>query len=354
VICDIGNALEMLMKMIDFEQGPIRPPDEANSLLIRTTRGCPWNRCRFCTLFKGHQFSIRPVDEIKNDILAAKQHYNGAPIETCFLQDGDSFAMRTKDLIEVLKTLRQAFPLLKQVSSYGRAQTMQKKSKTEMQEIYDAGLNMLYCGLESGSTKVLELVRKGVTADSIIQSTLKAKQAGMSLMVFVIFGLGGKELSHHHVNETANVLNQVNPDNIRVMSLAVKPETELAKLMENGAFTMLSEIEMIEEQRGLIGRLEGIRSRYGNYHSINLLAELVGVLPEDKTRLLTCIDNFLSLSEDLQLNFILGKRLGYYYSFADLQNSNAYNFVQQQVEKIQKENTGSFESIFYDLRNRLI
>ena len=121
------------MEMNHFEQGPVRPPDEADSLLIRTTRGCPWNRCHFCTLFKGVRFSIRPVDEIKNDIFAAQKHYNGAPVEICFLQDGDSFSMQTKDLIEVLKTLKQTFPSLKQISSYGRAQTMLRKSESEIQ-----------------------------------------------------------------------------------------------------------------------------------------------------------------------------------------------------------------------------
>lgn len=139
-----------------------------------------------------------------------------------------------------------------------------------------------------------------------------------------------------------------------LMSLAVKQKTGLAKLIKNGSFSMLSEIEMIEEQRRLIDRLEGIHSRYGNYHSINLLTELVGVLPEDKTKLLTTIDNFLSLGDVLRINFILGRRLGHYHRLSDLENSSAYNFVQRQVEKIQREDPSLFESIFHDLRNRLI
>jgi radical SAM superfamily enzyme YgiQ (UPF0313 family) len=351
---DMVKAPSMHTKMNDFEQGPIRPPDEADSLLIRTTRGCPWNRCHFCTLFKDVRFSVRSVDEIKKDIFAAQHHYNDAPLETCFLQDGDSFAMRTRDLIEVLKTLKQAFPSLKRISSYGRAQSMQRKSETEIQEICDAGLNMLYCGIESGSNKVLETVRKGITADSIIQSSLKARQAGMSLVVFVILGLGGRELSREHINETANVLNQINPDNIRVLSLAVKQETELAKLIKNGLFSLLSETEMIKEQRGLIDRLEGIQSRYSNSHSVNMLTELVGVIPEDKKKLFGILDNFLSLSDLLRLNFILGRRLGHYHRLSDLENSYAYKSIQEQVEKILRDNPGSVESVFHDLRNRLI
>lgn len=340
--------------MNDFELGPIRPPAEADSLLIRTTRGCPWNRCHFCTLFKDVRFSIRAVDEIKEDILAAQKYYDGSPFETCFLQDGDSFAMQTKDLIEVLKTVRRAFPSLKRISSYGRAQTMLRKSETEMREIHDAGLNMLYCGVESGSTKVLETVGKGITSESIIQSSHKAKQAGMSLMVFVILGLGGRELSADHVNETAHVLNQINPNSIRMMTLAVKEETEIGSMVKKGTFSLLSEIEMIQEQRGLIERLEGIHSDYGNYHSVNLLTELVGLLPEDRNKLLTIIDNFLSLREEVRNNFILGRRLGHYPNLSGFESSAAYNSVQKHMEKIQRDNPGSLEIVFHDLRNRLI
>lgn len=337
-----------------FEQGPIRPPAEADSLLIRTTRGCPWNRCHFCTLFKGVRFSIRSVDEIKNDIVSARLHFNGAPFETCFLQDGDSFAMQTKNLIEVLQALKEAFPSLKRISSYGRAQSMMRKSTTEIQEIRDAGLNMLYCGIESGSDKVLEAVHKGVTQDAIIQSALRAREAGMSIMVFVILGLGGKGLSELHIRETAHVLNTINPNSIRMMSLAVKQDTELGKQIANGSFTLLSETEMVTEQRQMIDRLDGIHSHYGNFHGINLLTEIDGVLPEDKAQILSVIDTFLSLGDSQQCNFILGKRLGYYSSVANFKTSAAYSFVQEKLEKIQKENPNSIEKIFHELRNRII
>lgn len=340
--------------MTTFEQGPIRPPAEADSLLIRTTRGCPWNRCHFCTLFDDVRFSIRTVGDIKNDIASARLHYNGAPFETCFLQDGDAFAMRTKDLLEVLKTLKEAFPSLARISSYGRAQTMMKKSQSEILEIKDAGLNMLYCGIESGSDNVLKTVHKGVRQEAIIQSTLRAREAGMSLMVFVILGLGGKELSKLHVHETAHVLNTINPSSIRVMSLAVKPHTELAKMIKRGTFTLLSENEMIKEQRELINRLENIHSHYGNFHSINLLTELEGVLPGDKVQLLSVIDTFLGLDTQLQNNFILGKRLGYYSHLSGFLQSLVFDTVQLQAEKIQRENPGSMEAIFHNLRNRII
>lgn len=337
-----------------FEQGPIRPPAEADSLLIRTTRGCPWNRCTFCTLFEGMRFSIRKVDEIKEDIESARRYYSTARFETCFLQDGDSFAMRTEDLIEVLTTLKQAFPSLKRISSYGRAQTMMRKSEAEIKEISDAGLNMLYSGIESGSDKVLETINKGVTQDALIRSSLRARQAGMSIMAFVILGLGGKELTGEHISQTAHVLNTINPSSIRIMSLAVKQGTELGKLIKTGKFTLLSETEMIEEQRHLIEQLDNIHSHYGNFHGINLLTELEGILPEDKARLLATIDRFLALSSQLQCNFILGRRLGYYGRLKDFESSPQFDFVSQQLGIVQAKQPESLEAFFHDLRNRII
>ncbi|WP_153913024.1 radical SAM protein [Shewanella sp. TC10] len=350
------------MDILDFQQGPIRPPSEANSLLIRTTQGCPWNNCTFCTLYKGMDFTIRPVEDIKRDIWAAKKHYQGKTFTTCFLQDGDSFAMPTADLIDVLNTLTEAFPELTQISSYGRAQTMVKKSAAEMKAICDAGLNMLYCGMESGSVEVLRKAKKGITPNSILKSSLHAKAAGMKMMVFVILGLGGKELSVQHVTETAKLLNQINPEEIRLLSLAVKPGTEQASLVDSGKFSVLSEVEMIQEQQQLLRLLDGINSRYGNYHSINLLMELNGKLPEDKTDFLDRIAQFLQLNLAKQHNFILGRRLGYYQRLTDLNNQLLFDTVQQELNRLKQlenditavQQNGVLEDTFHRLRQRLI
>ncbi|WP_458777941.1 B12-binding domain-containing radical SAM protein [Desulforhopalus sp. 52FAK] len=342
------------MEMIDFEQGPIRPPTEADSLLIRTTRGCPWNKCSFCTLFQGAHFSIRSVDDIKRDIIAAKHYYNGAPIETCFLQDGDSFVMGTDNLIEVLSALKDAFPSLKRISSYGRAQTMMRKSAAEMQEICDAGLNMLYSGLESGSAEVLKKVRKGTTPEDFIESSRRAKQAGMKMMVFVILGLGGKELSKLHVEGTIDVLNQVDPCEIRNLTLGVKDGTGLAQMIDDGNFTLLSEVEMIEEEFEILSKLTGINSHFRNFHSVDLLPEVDGTLPGDKAKLMATLKSFLSLPEDEQNNFILGRRLGYYAQLSDLGNISMQQVVEQHMEKITSDKSIHLESVFHDLRKKMI
>lgn len=342
------------MNSVPFEQGPIRPVDEADSLLIRTTRGCPWNRCTFCSLYEGMKFSLRSVPEIKKDILAAKEYFNHHPFETCFLQDGDSFVMRTKDLVDILKTLRRAFPSLKQISSYGRAQTMVKKSPAAMKEICDAGLNKLYCGMESGSLPVLEKVKKGITPASIIKSAQMARQAGMNTTQFIILGLGGTQLSDHHALETARVLNEINPDFIRLLTIGVKPGSALDHQITKGEFTLSSETQIIFEQRQLLENLEGITSHYANHHSVDLLLEVRGQLPHDKDRLVAILDQFLSLSEPDQINFILGRRLGYYRLLSDQKNDIQYRFVEKQIKKIKQTGAESFEEIFHNLRTQVI
>ncbi|MDG3086482.1 radical SAM protein [Vibrio hannami] len=342
------------MALPNFQQGPIRPPSEANSLLTRTTQGCPWNKCNFCTLFEGMSFSVRPVEEIKNDIWAAKSFYKSRQFETCFLQDGDSFAMDTEDLLDVLKTLKEAFPELKQISSYGRAQSMTKKSPEEMKAICDAGLNMLYCGMESGSLDVLKKMKKGITPKSILKSAEYAKQAGMKMMTFIIIGLGGKELSDSHVTETAQLLNQINPDEIRVLSLAVKPGTELDQMVQDGNFTPLTELEMVQEQRKLISMLNEVNGSYGNFHSINLLMELNGSLPQDKEYFLNTIDRFLSMSSNQQNNFMLGRRINYYTKLDDMSNQLFFDSVQHELTRFTESSPGKLDELFYQLRQRMI
>lgn len=336
-----------------FEMGPIRPVDEADSLLIRTTRGCPWNRCSFCTLYKEMKFSLRSVADIKQDILAARDYFNGHPFETCFLQDGDSFVMGTKDLIAVLESLKKAFPSLTRISSYGRAQTMAKKNPADMKAIRAAGLNKLYCGMESGSARVLKNVKKGITPESIIYSAHMAKEAGMDMTQFIILGLGGRELTKDHAIETARVLNEISPGDIRLLTIGVKSDSDLGRQMAAGRFTLPSETEIIQEQRMLLENLSGIESHYANHHSVDLLLEVRGQLPRDKARLLAVLDRFLGLDPKDQINFTLGRRLGYYQRLSDMDNGLTYDFVERQAQKI-RAGGESFEEIFHRLRIQVI
>ena len=348
------DLCEENMESYPFELGPIRPVDEGDSLLIRTTRGCPWNRCEFCVNYKGMRFSIRPVEEIKRDIVAAARYYGGHPFQSCFLQDGDSFIMKTGDLLEVLRFLREHFPTLKRVTSYGRAQTMIRKSPAEMKEICQAGLTLLYCGMESGSDTILKKIRKGITSRDLIQSASMAKEAGMQLSEFIILGLGGMALWEEHATETARVLNAIDPDYIRVLTIGVKKGSGLEQQMQRGEYRLQTERNLIEEQRLLIDSLNGVSSYYVNHHGVDLLMEARGRLPEEKPRLLAIMDRYLSMPEDERLNYTLGRRLGYYRRMDDMQNFSLKQFIDGKVAELRLAYPGQIEEIFHQLRERIV
>jgi radical SAM superfamily enzyme YgiQ (UPF0313 family) len=198
-----------------FEQGPIRPPSEAESLLIRISRNCPWNRCTFCGLYKDTNFSLRPVDHVLRDIdtvrfyiealesarktgsmITQKELYNLAPgrgksdpqalhaassflangMESIFIQDGNSLVIKPADVIHILQYLKEAFPQVKRVTSYARSQTLAKISDENLSSMAEAGLNRIHIGMESGSDKVLEMVKKGVDKATQVIAGKKSKE----------------------------------------------------------------------------------------------------------------------------------------------------------------------------------
>jgi len=300
------------------------------------------------------KFSMRPLDEVKHDIVAAAEYYGDKTFETCFLQDGDSFLMKTDELVELLAFLKQTFPGLKRISSYGRAQTMVRKSAREMQDICLAGLNKLYCGMESGSDKVLKKVNKGATAADISTAGRRAKDAGMSISEFIILGLGGQELWEEHARETAGVLNEINPHFIRALTIGVKPGSGLLRQMEAGVYTLQTEKNIIEEQRLLIENLNGITSHYANHHAVDLLMEARGQFPRDKPRLLAIMDRYLSLPEEDRIHFTLGKRLGIYQRLDDMDSAPLHKQVAAQLLKIRASHSDQMDEVFHHLRARIV
>ncbi len=264
-----------------LEMGPIRPPNEggAGSLLIRATRNCPWNRCTFCPFYREKKFQIRDVDDIKRDIdivrkivdmledgsdmskvpyqslYIVKGWYRGGQ-KTAFLQDSNSLIMPTNQLIEVLEYLVETFPSLERITSYARSDTIARKSIQELKRIREAGLTRLHVGLESGDEEVLKLVKKGVTPEQHVEGGKKAKEAGFELSEYIMPGLGGKELSKQHASNTAKVLNQIDPDYIRMRPLTIHPMTELYHLKESGRFKMTSPHERLEEIKLVVELLD--------------------------------------------------------------------------------------------------
>ncbi len=358
-----------------FELGPIRPPSEAYSLLIRATRNCPWNKCQFCPAYKGGKFQLRPVDEILKDIEAAKDISDGikelawkmgygnrvrevaamlcnqpqygqcvhnvalwlwAGGESAFLQDSNTLVMRTPELIQVITFLRHTFPTLNRVTSYARSHTTARKSLEELRELKDAGLDRIHTGLETGYDALLAYMQKGATAEQHINGGRKVREAGISLCEYVMPGLGGKKMSQQHVRETTRVLNEINPDYIRLRSLHVSPDMLLWSKLQDGDFELQTEDEVVEEAGALIDNLH-VTSYVKSDHVLNLLMEVEGKMPEDKQKCLNIINKYLSLPDEERLNFKLGRRVGYYEKLADLNDSSKHYKIDEAIKRISSE-----------------
>ncbi len=358
-----------------LELGPIRPPSEAYSLLLRVTRNCPWNRCKFCGLYKGQQFELRSVDEIKREIqtvkvihdqikeLAGKAGhgnqvakmaaavFNNAPSDVyrqvalwlyaggrnVFLQDANTLIMPTDDLVEIIRFLKETFPGIERITSYGRSKTAARKSLEELKALHDAGLSRLHLGLESGYDPLLAYMNKGVTAAEHIAGGKKVVASGISLCEYVILGLGGRKWWREHAAETAKALNEINPDFIRVRTLAVNERMPLYREVANGSFLRATDEEIVEEEKQLIEHLECSAS-FVSDHITNLLPEIEGKLPEEKEKLLSVIRRFQALPPVERTNFIVGRRAGLYVYMKNLADERRHNAAEQVVRRLTEGN----------------
>lgn len=270
-----------------FSEIIIRPPVEADSVLIAVTEGCSWNKCIFCGVFKGIQaFQIRKLEEVLGDIEKAKQFFEDAT--NVFLAGGNATCAPTEMLVTILNCLNATFPSLTHVSAYAKHYDLLNKSREELKALREAGLKTIYMGLESGSARILREMRKGATPNAMIRASKKAMAAGLYLSLYVILGLGGQDLSEEHALETARVLNAIDPDVIRFRTLNILPNAPLVERIKNGIFKLLAPIDLLREQRRIIANLD-VHSEIRNDHISNY-EYFEGKLPEDKNAMLKLLD----------------------------------------------------------------
>lgn len=340
------------MSCFEFEQGPIRPPSEAGSLLVRVSRNCPWNRCAFCPVYKGAKFSLRSAAEVINDLEAMKALYGDAP-RTVFLQDANPLLTRPDDLVRILDSIRVLFPNVERITAYARSHTLARRPSEALRRLREAGLDRLHVGLESGCNEVLALVAKGSTRDEQIRGGQKAKEAGFELSEYVMPGLGGARLSERHADDTASALVAIRPDFVRLRTTAVIPGTPLAQLEAQGDFVPLSEVQLVGEIRRFLTGLEGLASRVESDHTLNLLLELRGDLPCDLERMLAVCDRFLTLAEPDRRRFILARRLNLVTHLEDRSLEVIGAELDRVLGNVQAQGT-DVEEVFRGLRRRMI
>jgi radical SAM superfamily enzyme YgiQ (UPF0313 family) len=294
------------VQTLTYELPPIRPPSEARSLLVRVMRGCPWNYCTFCAVYKDlpRKGMLRSVDDVKGDINALRAPVNEmaslgrtvAP-RTAFLADSNALITKTDDLIEIILHLRESFPSIERITSYARAKTVLKKDIADLQRLRQAGLNRLHMGLESGDDEVLARVKKGATSQEMIDAGKKAMNAGFELSEYVMPGLGGWSLTEQHATNTAAVLNATNPNFVRIRPLMVTPDTPLYEEYRRGEFSAMDAIEMLDELRRMVELLE-IDGNICFDHFMNapiFRQDWEGYrLPDEKEHLLALMDDTLA------------------------------------------------------------
>ena len=274
-------------------EGPIyRPPGEADSLLIQATVGCPRNKCSFCMVYKkGPRFRCRSVQEIYADINEAFDLY-GPNVQSIFFPAGNTIAMPTIDLSAICRYSKKKFPELQRMTVYGSSQYIVQKGLLDMKLLQQAGLSRIHVGLESGDDTILKRVKKGTNAKEQIQAGQIVKQAGIQISEYVILGLGGTDRSTKHALKTAEVLNEIEPDFVRLRTLVPKINTLLLHQINKDRFQLLSPHQVLLETRLLIENLS-ISTILTSDHYTNYLI-LEGKLPEDKARLIEAVNQALT------------------------------------------------------------
>lgn len=274
-----------------YEGKIYRPWIEANSLLIQTTLGCTNNKCTFCDMFRDKKFRIREIDGVFEDIEEARTMFHH--IESIFLVDGNVMAVKTDYLLKILDKITTTFPECSKISLYAGFNDLRRKSSDELKELKKAGLSKAYIGLESGDRTILERIKKGLTQEQALEGAKKAKQAGIDMLVSVIFGLGGKELSSQHIIETTRLLNLIKPEEIAPMALTIQPGTQLAKEVKSGEFLQATPLQILEEEKYLLENLKGFDTFYWGDHGNNVVSSK-GKLPDNRSRFLGRIEHAIA------------------------------------------------------------
>lgn len=271
--------------MLNYDYPLYRPPSEANSLIFQVTLGCSFNECSFCDMYRSKQYSERPWDEVKAEIdIMSKTLPDTTRI---FLADGDALNLQTDYMKNIVRYLYEKFPSLERVSCYAMPMNVLKKTPEELKSLRDAGLNMFYLGIESGSDIVLKKVTKGATAATIVRACKKAKDAGYILSCMIILGLGGKTHSKEHIRGTADVINASSPHYVGALTLylenGIKDEF---KTKFGEPFVPVNDSESLDELEDLIKGIDVkdeviFRANHGsNAYTIK------GTFPQDKQAML--------------------------------------------------------------------
>jgi len=277
-----------------------RPPSEAYSLLVQVTIGCTHNKCTFCNMYKEKQFRVRDPKEVLEDLAWAREKYRR--VDRIFLCDGDALCLANGKLLPILNFIRENFPECERVTSYGRASQALRKTDEELQQLREAGLTMVYTGAESGSARVLEMVKKGETREDLIAGVQKLERNGIQTSVTFISGLSGQEGWEEHAIESGKMIAEMNASYVSLLTLMVEPPAPMLDDIRSGKFKYLTPEQVLRETALLLDYARPEKSCvFRSNHASNYVS-LRGNLPEDNDRLIgdleRCMKNLGMLKDE--------------------------------------------------------
>ncbi|MBC7247504.1 MAG: radical SAM protein [Actinobacteria bacterium] len=283
-----------MREILRYEEPLFRPPCEAGSLIVQVTLGCPHNRCAFCNMYKVKKYRVRDPEEVKAELRRARLAF--PYVETIFLADGNTIAMNSEKLADIIRYIRDLFPEVRRISSYGGARFLKGKPVKALRMLREAGLDIIYFGLESGDDETLARMEKGVDSRGMIEAARRVKEAGIDLSVYVLLGLGGEERWRQHAENTAHVLNAMQPQYIRPRTLYLLPGMPLYDDARAGLFREASGETVMRELQVMLSLLDLEDTWFLSDHISNYVP-VYGHLPEDREKMLRTVEMALDRAE---------------------------------------------------------
>lgn len=270
-----------------YEGYCIRPPSEADSILLQVTLGCSHNRCTFCGSYPEKRFRIKEDAVILSDIHFASRHMQDQ--DRLFLMDGDALIIPQKRLMGILERIRERLPWVKRVGAYANAKAIRRKSTEELRELRENNLGILYYGVETGDEEIRQEIRKGSSAQSCVEMGRRVRDAGIQLSATVLLGIAGRERSLRHARETGRVLSALDPEFVGALTVMLIPGTPLYQDQASGRFALPDEQGLLRELREMLVHTHMTRGYFFSNHASNYLP-LKAKLPSGKQKALERID----------------------------------------------------------------
>jgi hypothetical protein len=229
-----------------------------------------------------------------------------------------------------------------------------KFSVEQLTGLKEAGLDRIHSGYESGSDKVLAFINKGFTKAQEIEAGRKVKDSGIELSIYFMPGVGGKDLSDDNAIETADVVNKVNPDFLRIRTFVSKHGTGLIDDIDAGRMMEGTDVEKMRELKKTIENIEGADGHLFSDHIINLFEDVNGNMKTDKEKMLSVFAAFEKLDARRRREYQMARRMGMVSSLShmELLDGERREMVNTYLSRLDTEE--KFEAFILRLLRRYI